>query len=426
MQIENVLVREISPAAYNPRKVLKPGDIEFENLKKSISSFGLVEPLVWNKRTGNLVGGHQRLRVLIEQGAVEVEVSVVDLPLDKEKALNLALNKIQGDWDEDKLSALVEELSKIPDFDFGLTGFEAPEISEILDRAQEDAEEDGFDLENELDKAGKAVTQKGDLIVLGRHRLLCGDSSNPEDVGRLIGDAKVDLIFSDPPYNVNYYGGNRPSSATRPKDSRIWERIYNDNLSQEEYEVWFKRVLGNAAAHLSPGAPFYLFNGTAQFGPMHHMLTGMGFHISCVITWAKENFSIGYGDYNMQTEFCLYGWKEDNGAHRWYGPNNESTLWQVKRDPTSTYRHPTQKPLALAHRAIKNSSKRGDVVLDMFLGSGTTAISADSLERICYGLEMDQHYCDAIVRRYIAYVGKDKVAPELAAKYLKEESHVDA
>lgn len=427
MQIEKVQIKDINPVVWNPRVDLRPGDPDYEMLKKSISTFGLVEPLIWNRRTGNLIGGHQRLKILIEQGAVEAEVSVVDLSPDMEKALNVALNKIcGGGWDEHKLADLLTELGEVPDFDVSVTGFDSPEISEILDRVEEDAKEDGFDLENELAKAGKAVTQKGDLIVLGRHRLLCGDSSNPEDVGRLISDAKVDLIFSDPPYNVNYYGGNKPSAATRPKDSRMWERIYNDNLSQEEYEAWFKRVLDNAAAHLASGAPFYLFNGSAQFGPMHHMLTGMGFHVSCVITWAKENFTICYGGgYNQQTEFCLYGWKEDNGAHLWYGPTNESTLWQIKRDSTRSYLHPTQKPIALAQRAIKNSSKRGDVVLDMFLGSGSTLIAAEGLDRVCCGLELDPCYCDAIVRRYIAYVGKDKVAPELAAKYLEEESHVD-
>jgi DNA modification methylase len=153
------------------------------------------------------------------------------------------------------------------------------------------------------------------------------------------------------------------------------------------------------------------------------MLTELGFHVSCVITWVKESFAIGYGDYNNQVEFCLYAWKEDNGAHAWYGPTNESTLWQIKRDHTVGYSHPTQKPVALAHRAIKNSSKRGDVVLDMFLGSGTTLIASEALNRACLGMEIDPCYCDAIVRRYIAYVGKDNVPEELLQKYAKEESN---
>lgn len=423
MQIKKVKIEEINPAAYNPRVDLKPGDQDYENLKKSIDTFGLVEPLVLNKRSGNLVGGHQRLKILIAAGFKEVEVSVVDLDPTQEKALNLALNKIQGDWDNEKLATLVEELTKIPDFDIGLTGFELPEISEILDRAEE-AREDEFDLEKELNNIGKAVTQKGDLIVLGRHLLLCGDSSNPEDVKRLIGDEKVNLIFADPPYNVNYYGGNRPVPNVRPKKSRDWDRIYNDNLSQAEYEEWLKRVLKNVTPSLAPGAPCYLWNGSAQFGPMYHMLTELEFHVSCVITWAKESFSIGYGDYNQQTEFCLYAWKENNGAHHWYGPTNESTLWQIKRDHTASYYHPTQKPVALAYRAIKNSSKRGDVVLDMFLGSGTTLIAAEGLHRACFGIEIDPHYCDVIARRYISYIGKDKAPADLVKKYCEEEQHV--
>ncbi len=420
MRIEKVAIQKINAAPYNPRRDLQPGDSDYENLKKSIDTFGLVEPLVLNERSNNLVGGHQRLKILIAAGFKEVEVSVVDLDPVQEKALNLALNKIQGAWDNDKLAALVEELTKIPDFDIGLTGFDLPEVSEILDRAEE-AKDDEFDLEKELNNIGKPVTEKGDLIILGRHRLLCGDSSNPQDIKRLIGDAKINLIFSDPPYNVNYYGGNRPVPNVRPKKSRDWDRIYNDNLSQAEYEEWLKRVLKNVTPYLAPGAPCYLWNGSAQFGPMYHMLTELKFYVSCVITWAKESFSIGYGDYNQQTEFCLYAWKENNGAHHWYGPTNESTLWQIKRDHTTSYCHPTQKPIALAHRAIKNSSKRGDIVLDMFLGSGISIISSEMLNRTCFGLEIDPYYCDAIVRRYIACVGRDNVPEELLKKYGKEE-----
>jgi DNA modification methylase len=420
MRIEKIAIEKINVAIYNPRVDLQPGDSDYENLKKSIDTFGLVEPLVWNKRSGNLVGGHQRLKVLIAAGFKEVEVSIVDLDPVQEKALNLALNKIQGAWDNEKLAELVEELTKIPDFDIGLTGFDLPEVSEILDRVEE-AKEDGFDLEKELNREGEPVTQKGDLIILGRHRLLCGDSSNPADIKRLIGDAKVNLIFSDPPYNVNYYGGNRPSANTRPKKHRDWERIYNDNLSQGEYEEWLKTILKNVTPYLAPGAPCYLFNGSAQFGPMYQILTELEFHVSCVITWAKESFAIGYGDYNQQTEFCLYGWKEDNGAHHWYGPNNESTLWQVKRDHTASYNHPTQKPIALAHRAIKNSSKRGDIVLDMFLGSGTTLIAAEGLKRTCFALEIDPYYADSCIRRYLAVAAKDTVSEELRKKYEKEE-----
>jgi len=416
MEIKKVKISAINPAAYNPRRDLKAGEPDYEKLKKSIDSFGYVEPLVWNKQTGSLVGGHQRLKILIEQGYKEVEVSVVDLSLDKEKALNLALNKIRGDWDQDKLASLLDELVHIPELDIGLTGFDLPEISEIMDSYTEpidiDAPEDPEQIDN-------PITQPGELIELGPHRILCGDSSKKEDMDKLLGGKKANLLLTDPPYNVQYYGGNRPQpDAARPKASRNWKKIYNDNLSQEEYEAWLKQVLVNVSGCLDEGAAAYIWNGHRQFGPMYQMLINLGFHVSCVITWAKESFAIGFGDYNQQTEFCLYGWKEKNGSHHWFGPANESTLWEINRESTAGYQHPTQKPVALAARAIKNSSQRGDIVLDAFLGSGTTLIASEGLQRACYGLEIDPRYCDVIIRRYIDLVGEKKVASKLIERYM--------
>lgn len=416
MKIQKVKVDKINPAVYNPRKDLKPGNPDYEKLKVSINTFGYVEPLVWNARTGNLVGGHQRFKILLEQGHKEVEVSIVDLDLEKEKTLNLALNKIQGDWDDEKLGLLLKELIQNPNFDNLLTGFDMPEISQIFDRLEE-ITEDNFDIEGELKKIKDPKTKRGDIIELGDHRILCGDCSNPEDLKKLFGKEKAGLIHTDPPYNVNYYGGNRPNAKARPKNSKQWDRIYCDDMSQDEYEAWLIKVLTNGASHLAEGAAAYIWNGHRQFGPMYQILSKLEFHIGCVITWAKPNFSISYGDYNQQTEFCLYGWKEKNGAHKWYGPKNESTLWEINRDVTADYIHPTQKPIALAHRAIKNSSIRGNIVLDMFLGSGTTLMAADKLKRRCFGTEIDPAYCDGIVHRYVAYAGKDKVSKAVLAKY---------
>ena len=377
--------------------------------------------MVWNKQTGNLVGGHQRFKVLSAKDIKEVEVSVVDLPIEKEKALNIALNKISGDWDEHKLALLLDDLIKVPDFDIGLTGFETEEISDLLDRAlnpdTSGAKED-FNVDDALDREHPAITQPGELIELGNHRLLCGDSSKPSALRKLISNNKVHLFFTDPPYNVDYYGGNRPQpEKARPKQSRQWKKIYSDNLNQDQYIKWLGTILKNATRFLSTGAPVYIWNGHRQFGPMHQLLGTVGIKVSCVITWAKESFAIGFGDYNQQTEFCLYGWLEDNGAHRWYGPANESTLWQIHRDPTKEYQHPTQKPLELAARAMRNSSLRGQIVLDTFLGSGTTLIAAERLSRRCFGIEIDAHYCDVIVRRWIAFVGVDNAPKTIVEKY---------
>jgi len=421
MDIKKMPINQIKKADYNPRVELTPGDPAYEKLKNSIQTFGFCEPLIFNRRTGHLIGGHQRLTVLKDLGYTEAEVVVVDLPLEQEKAFNIGLNKIQGGWDEGKLAMLLEELAKTPEFNLELTGFETDEISDILDRAlnadSPQAEED-FDVEEALDRENPAITQPGELIELGSHRLLCGDSSKLSALRKLIGDKNIHMVFCDLPYNVAYSSGNRPQpKKARSKQSQQWKKIYCDNLNQNEYIKWLGTVLRNASRFLSAGAPIYIWNGHKQFGPMHQLLESIGIKVSCVITWAKESFALGYGDYNQQTEFCLYGWLENNGAHRWYGPTNESTLWQVHRDPTREYKHPTQKALELAERAIRNSSLRGQIVLDNFLGSGTTLIAAEKLSRRCFGIEIDAHYCDVIVRRWIAFVGIDNAPQTLVEKY---------
>jgi len=423
MKIQKVKISEINPAPYNPRINLKPGDPDYEKLKNSISTFGYVEPLVWNKRTGNLVSGHQRLKILLEKGIKEVEVSIVDLSFEKEKALNLALNKIRGDWDNDKLAVLLEELNTIPDFDVGLTGFDVPEVSKILDSVEE-AKEDDFDFDSTVDSIEEPITKKGDLIELGPHRLLCGDSANIKNIKRLMGSEKANLLVTDPPYGVNYLDINRPNKQQRPKSSRKWDKIYRDDLSQLEYEKWLTQILTNITPYLLSGSGVYIWNGFRKFGHMIPTLTKLGFVIGCIITWAKPTFAISFGDYHQQTEFCFYGWKKGRKkGQTWYGPSNESTLWQIKRDLTKNYIHPTQKPLEIPARAIRNNSKRNDIVIDLFLGSGSTLIAAESLRRRCFGMEIEPKYVDGVIRRYISLVGEDKVSREIKKKYLKEEKN---
>ncbi|MDP8212789.1 MAG: DNA methyltransferase [Candidatus Zapsychrus exili] len=420
MEIKKIPITEINPASYNPRKDLQPGNKEYEKLQKSIEEFGYVEPLVWNKSTGTLISGHQRLKILKAQGVKEVEVSVVDLSAEKEKVLNIALNKIEGRWDEKKLSGILFELTKMPDFEFELTGFELPELSQLLDRYQEIKDGDDYDFDAAINALGEIITKRGDIIELGWHRILCGDSSNKDDIKRLMANEAADLLYTDPPYNVNYYGGHRPHTKARPKKCKHWVKVYQDNLSDQEYRDKLKSVLVNICEFLSPNAVSYIWNAHKNFGLMHDILIDLNFHVASVIVWAKPNFSISFADYSEQVEFCLYSWRCGNGAHPWYG-KNETTLWQIKRDPPTSLIHPTQKPVALASRALANSSKRGDFVADLYLGSGSTLISAESLGRRCFGMEIDPKFCDAIVRRYIAYVGKNKVSRDIVKRYLKED-----
>ena len=223
MNIKTISISKINPAVYNPRKDLKPDDAEYKQLLKSMDEFGCVQPLVWNKRTGNLVGGHQRLKILLAKGLKEVQVSVVDLPLEKEKALNIALNKISGSWDQKMLAQLLDDLCKVPDFDVELTGFNLPEIedmlSDVLDKAKAG---ENFDVDSELNKNQPVITKPGEVIELGpdgEHRLLCGDATKPSDIATLMGDSRAVASHTDPPYGVNYNRDNRPSAKKTGKSS---------------------------------------------------------------------------------------------------------------------------------------------------------------------------------------------------------------
>ena len=219
MDIRTITAAEITPAPYNPRVTLEPGDPDYTKLERSLSEFGCVEPLVWNEQTGHLVGGHQRFAVLRAQGAQAFQVSVVDLPLEQEQALNVALNKVQGRWDEQKLAQVLDDLAACPEFDVTLTGFDLPEIGALQDRVHVGLD-DTIDAADLIDTDHPPLVQPGDVIALGSHRVLCGDSADPDALATLLDGCTVDLLFTDPPYNVNYYGGDRPTPRTaRPKRS---------------------------------------------------------------------------------------------------------------------------------------------------------------------------------------------------------------
>ncbi|MCZ6652566.1 MAG: DNA modification methylase [Planctomycetota bacterium] len=423
MLIKKIPIGRINPAPYNPRRDLKPDDPQYQHLVSSMSEFGYVEPVVWNERTGHLVGGHQRFKVLLAQGILEINVSVVNLSLNREKALNIALNKVAGDWDDDKLASLLAELTADPEFDLEVTGFGLPDVEQLLAKLSggDELDSEQFDVASELAKDLPAVTQKGELIELGlhgEHRVLCGDATEPADVRHLMGEHRAALCHTDPPYGVNYDRRNRPGMKSR--SGSVGGPIRNDGLTSKQYRRWFAKVVAVLAESILPGAAYYIWNSHKNFGLMHDLLTECNFKVGSMISWGKESFSPGYGDYNEQVEYCLYGWK-GGAPHHWYGPKNASTLWQIHRDRTRLYRHPTQKPLELAERAVRNSSKAGDIVLDAFLGSGTTLMACARLGRRCFGLEIDPPYCDCIVRRYIALAGERAVSATIAERYRLKE-----
>ena len=288
-----------------------------------------------------------------------------------------------------------------------------------MDRYRQIPDENDYDFNKAVSSIEKPVTQRGDLIQLKSHRILCGDSSKLEDIKLLMKDNLADMVDVDVPYNVDYMGGDRPSTNTRPKKSRQWDKISSDNMPQSKYEDWMRKVFGNVRKHLKPGAAIYIWQGHRQIPPTYQVLLDLGFHISSIICWLKESAAISYGDYSFRSEHALYGWLE-GASHYFAGKYGESNVWEIRRDPTKQYIHPTQKPVELAARAIRNSSKVDDIILDCCLGSGSALIAAESLGRCCFGCEIDPRYVDAIVRRYIAYVGKDKVPNDIVKRYMKE------
>ncbi|MBR5529203.1 MAG: DNA modification methylase [Oscillospiraceae bacterium] len=387
MVIEKKNTADLLPADYNPRKDLKPGDAEYEKLKRSIEQFGYVEPVIWNKTTGRVVGGHQRLKVLIDMGITEVECVVVEMDESKEKALNVALNKISGDWDKDKLALLIADLQG-EDFDVSLTGFEPAEIDALFkDTLKDGIKDDDFDVEAEL--KNPTITKPGDVWTLGRHRLICGDSTKAETFETLMGTAKANLVITDPPYNVNYEG-----SAGK---------IKNDNMANDAFYNFLLSAYTQMHSAMADDASIYVFHADTEGLNFRKAFADAGFYLSGCCIWKKQSLVLGRSPYQWQHEPCLYGWKK-NGKHQWYTGRKETTIWEFDK-PKKNGDHPTMKPIPLLAYPIMNSSMSNAVVLDPFGGSGSTLIACEQTDRICYTIELDEKFCDVIVKRYIEQVG---------------------
>ena len=387
MNIEKKNVKDLLPADYNPRKDLKPGDPEYEKLKRSIEQFGYVEPVIWNEKTGRVVGGHQRLKVLTDMGITEVDVVVVDMDTEKEKALNIALNKISGEWDTEKLALVIADLQGT-DFDVSLTGFDPEELEDLFrDDVKGGVKEDDFDVEAELKKP--TFSKTGDLWMLGEHRLFCGDSTKPETFDLLMNGKKANLVVTDPPYNVDYKG-----SAGK---------IKNDSMAEDQFEQFLLAAYQQMEAAMADDASIYVFHSDSHGLAFRKAFEEAGFYLSGCCIWKKQSLVLGRSPYQWQHEPVLFGWKK-KGKHQWYTGRKESTIWEFDK-PKKNKDHPTMKPIALVSYPIMNSTMTGCLVLDPFGGSGSTLIACEQTGRVCYTVELDEKFCDVIVRRYIEQVG---------------------
>ncbi len=392
MEIEKISISKLNPAKYNPRKDLKPGDAEYEKLKRSMDEFGYVEPIIWNKRTGRVISGHQRLKILKSMGYADVECVVLDLDEVKEKALNVALNKIGGEFDIPLLTDLLKDLSD-SDFDATLTGFDLTEIDELFSKADDkEGKDDGYDVTKALEEA--SFVNRGDVWLLGKHRMLCGDATNPEDVKVLMDGQKANLILTDPPYNINF-------------ESASGLKIKNDNQDSENFYNFLLSSFKNMASHLAEGGSAYIFHADTEGINFRKAFIDAGFHLSGVCIWEKNSFVMGRSPYQWGHEPILYGWLK-TGKHKWYAGRAESTIWRYDK-PKKNADHPTMKPIPLLCYPIKNSSAVNSIVLDTFGGSGSTLIACQQMDRICYTMELDPKYASVIVRRYIELCGSNGV-----------------
>ena len=441
LKTEKRKLTELRAAEYNPRKTLTPEDSEYQKIKRSIEEFGYVDPIIINE-DGTIIGGHQRTTVLKDLGYEEVDVVVVDLDKQKEKALNIALNKITGEWDELKLKDLLLDLD-LGDYDITFTGLERKDLTELVDSLAVEPEtvDDEFDEEEALEQISEPVTRLGDVWILGRHRLMCGDSTSQEDVAMLMNGEMADLIVTDPPYNVNYGDKAEMLDTYLPgKGHRNTSHIKNDNMDNTSFYQFMLQIYQSAYEFMRAGAAIYVFHAESTGHIFRQAFLDAGLKLAQCLIWEKNNFVLGRQDYQWRHEPCLYGWKE-GAAHYFINDRTQDTviledeidfeamkkseliayLEELRRKykdrtsviyenkPTRNDIHPTMKPIALMGKFITNSSKSGWNVLDLFGGSGSTLMAAEQLGRNAYLMELDEKFCDVIVKRWEEYTGQSAV-----------------
>lgn len=423
-------IADIMPADYNPRRLT---DEQAKNLTASLERFDLADPLIINA-DGKLIGGHQRLKILIKQGAVEVDVRVPDRQLTEaeEKELNLRLNRNLGEWNFELLAGFDEEMLKD-------VGFTSQEIDKIFSTEPDDKD----DAVPEV-KANPYKVKRGDIWKLGRHKLMCGDSTSQEDGTTLLAGAKAEMCFTDPPYNVDYQGGMNATGQNKRSG------IKNDKMTKQAFYDFLLAVCKNIVGNVTGG--IYICMSSSEMDQLRGAFRAGGGHWQDDIIWIKNTFTIGRSDYQRQYEPVLYGWPDGIKNHYFIDDRTMSDAWEDMRDiktsfdgeytsikfagfevrvkgkaeglvrkkkletniwrydkPTKSEEHPTMKPVALCEKAILNLSKREGIVLDLFLGSGSTLIACEKTSRICYGMELDPHYCSVIIKRFEEFSGKKAV-----------------
>lgn len=397
LQVVRWPVEKLIPYARNARTHSAE---QVAQIAASIAEFGFVNPVLIGP-DNVIIAGHARLLAARKLGMTEVPVIVLDhLTETQRRALVLADNRLalNAGWDEEMLRVELASLEQ-DDFNLDLIGFSSEELEALL----VEPEPEGFGGRTDEDSVPEApetaVTRPGDLWVLGNHRLLCGDSIRLDVIEKVLAGGLADMVFTDPPYNVNY--GATMKDKLRGKANR---KIANDNLGSG-FEQFLRDACANVLA-VTKGA-VYISMSSSELHTLYKAFTGAGGHWSTFVIWAKHVFTMGRSDYQRQYEPILYGWKEGTD-HYWCGARDQGDVWFVKK-PVSNDLHPTMKPVELVERAIRNSSKSRDTVLDPFAGSGSTIIACEKTGRQARVVELEPKYCDVIVRRWQEFTGRQAV-----------------
>lgn len=385
MEIIYKKVSELVPYINNART---HNNEQVDQICASINEYGFTNPLLIDEKN-SIIAGHGRLLAAKKLKMKEVPCIVLcGLTEAQKKAYIIADNKLalNAGWNDELLKIEFENLKEL-DFDLNLTGFSADEIDEILGEGKKEIVEDDFDIEPPEEPKAKL----GDIYRLGNHRLMCGDSTKEEDVKKLVGEQKMDLLITDPPYNVDYEGGSGM-------------KIQNDNMSGEDFYKFLVKAFTNANIFLKDGGAFYCWYASKEVVNFHTALEDSGFTVKQELIWNKNSMVMGRQDYQWKHEPCLYGWKE-TGSHEWYSDRKQVTVIDWDR-PIKADLHPTMKPIGLFDYQIKNSSKEGDNILDLFGGSGTTLMACEQNKRNAYIMELDPKYVDVIINRWEQFTGK--------------------
>jgi DNA modification methylase len=388
MHVEMRPVGSIQPYEQNPRV----NDAGVDAVAASLREFSWRQPIVVDEH-GVIVVGHTRYKAALKLGMTEVPVHVaVGLTPEQARAYRIADNQTAtlSQWDDGKL---VEELMALQSagFDLDLTGFTADDLTRLMGGGGSEPQGDPDDVP---EPPAVPETRPGDLWLLGRHRLLCGDATKAEDLARLMAGATADLLLTDPPYGVNYVGRTQAELT-----------IANDDLADDDaYRAFLATAFRTAVGHVRPGGGFYLWHADVRGLPVRLAAKDAGLTVRQCLVWVKQSMVLGRQDYQWRHEPCLYGWK-DGGAHTWLGDRAQTTVLEFDR-PARNADHPTTKPADLFRYLVANSCPPGGRVLDPFGGSGTTLVAAELEGRVAYLVELDPAYCDVVVRRFEAVTGR--------------------